>query len=95
MGLLLVIVLTVAVLCACVGKKDKAPASREKPRLRIDHLHLIDADEHECSVCGRRFKGNSMVCPHCGVRFTGKKDDWEKFDEEEDEWAAWDEEEGR
>lgn len=75
-------------------KKGNAPASRERPRIRIDHLHLINADEHECSICGYRFRDNRMVCPHCGVRFTGRKDDWEKFDEEEDEWAAWDEEEG-
>ena len=76
------------------GKGNGTAKAKERPRLRIDHPHYIDADDHECGVCGHRFRGNSMSCPHCGVRFNGKKENWEAFDEEEDEWAAWDEEEG-
>ena len=64
-----------------------------RPRLRIDHPHLIDADDYECGVCGRRFSRDSMSCPHCGIVFAARKEDYEEFDEEEDEWEAWDEEE--
>jgi len=40
------------------------------------------------------FRGKSSVCPSCGARFTGSKEDYEEFDEEEDELEAWDEEDG-
>lgn len=43
---------------------------------------------------GKRFRGKSSVCPACGARFAGSKEDYEEFDEEEDELEAWDEEEG-
>lgn len=72
------------------GKRSAAG----RPRVRIDHPHFIDADDYECTICGRRFSGNQMSCPYCGVRFTDTKEDYEEFDEEEDEWDAWDEEEG-
>lgn len=75
------------------GKKRSSGASG-RPRVRIDHPHLIDSDDYECPICGRRFSRDRMSCPYCGVRFTDKKEDYEEFDEEEDEWEAWDEEEG-
>lgn len=87
-------IVVVALIAACFGKTATASAFHERPRLRIDHPHFIGADEHECSICGHRFRGNGLSCPYCGVRFNGQKDNWEEFDEEEDEWAAWDEEEG-
>ena len=76
------------------SKKSGKPAPHEKPRIRIDHPHFAEADDYECTACGRRFAGNRMSCPYCGVRFTGTKENYEEFDEEEDEWNAWDEEEG-
>ena len=75
------------------GKK-RSSGSSGRPRVRIDHPHYIDADDYECSICGRRFSRDRMSCPYCGVRFTNKKEDYEEFDEEEDEWDAWDEEDG-
>lgn len=76
------------------GNKKNSTGFSGKPRIRIDHPHLIESSDYECSICGRRFGKNQMSCPYCGVRFTGTKEDFEEFDEEEDEWAAWDEEEG-
>ncbi len=82
----------------CVGSmaykpKMSAPSgSSERPRIRITHPHYIDDDEYECTICGRRFDRNQMSCPHCGVRFTETKTDYEEYDEEEDEEAYWDEE---
>ena len=78
------------------GKKGGKRASgySGRPRVRIDHPHLIDSDDYECGICGCRFSRDSMTCPNCGVRFTDTKEDYEEFDEEEDEWDAWDEEEG-
>ena len=61
---------------------------------RIDHPHVIDDDDYECSVCHRRFRQNTMICPNCGVRFSGRVTDEEEFDEEEEELEAWDEEDG-
>lgn len=76
------------------NKKNSTSGISGKPRIRIDHPHLIESSDYECTICGRRFGRNQMSCPYCGVRFTGTKEDFEEFDEEEDEWAAWDEEEG-
>ncbi len=85
----------VGLLCALFGGKGgSSAASGERPRVRIDHPHVVSGDEYECTVCGRRFDRDTMTCPHCGVRFTDRKTDYEEFDDEEDEMEAWDEEEG-
>lgn len=76
------------------GKNRTRPANAERPRTRIDHPHILTPDIYECSICGTRFSRDEMTCPHCGVRFNGRKEDYEEFDEEEDELAAWEEEEG-
>ena len=80
-GLVLVLV------CAGAGK-GKRPASRGKP-VRIDHPHCFDEDDHECSVCGARFRGKGMVCPGCGAKFTGTREDDGEFVEE---MVLWDDE---
>ena len=77
--------------------KPQKPAqskSSERPRIRIAHPHYIDDDDYECTICGRRFEHNQMSCPHCGVRFTETKEDYEEYEEEEDELDYWDEEDG-
>ncbi len=86
-------VILLAVLTAGKEKKSKPSASQTRP-LRIDHPHILSEDESECSVCGKRFRGRSEVCPSCGARFAGSREDREELDEEEDELDAWDEEEG-
>ena len=60
----------------------------------IYHPHVIDLDDYECSVCGRRFSKNRVECPYCNARFTDWKTDDMEFLEEEDELESWDEEEG-
>lgn len=76
------------------GNKSNSRKSETNSNVRIDHPHLIDDDDYECSTCHKRFRKNTMVCPHCGTRFTEKIEDSEEWDEEEDELEAWDEEEG-
>ena len=78
------IVIGLVILIACAGssgKGGKRSGSRGKPT-RIDHPHYFDEDDHECSVCGARFRGKGMVCPKCGARFTGTKEDDGEFIEE-------------
>ena len=87
-------ILLLILIAALFGGKGKGKKTRERPRTRINHPHLITEDEYECAVCGGRFRRNVMTCPHCGVRFNSARTDETEFDEEEDEWAAWDEEEG-
>ena len=60
----------------------------------IRHPHVIEPDDFECSVCGRRFPKSQAECPYCNARFTGRKTDDMEFLEEEDELESWDEEEG-
>ena len=74
------IVIGAVVLAALFGGK-KNTASRGRPT-RIDHPHYYDEDDHECSVCGARFRGKGMVCPKCGARFEGTKEDDGEFIEE-------------
>ena len=77
----------IALLASGKGNKGKKKdTSQEKP-IRIDHLHYIDADEYECSVCGAKFWKDRMVCPECGVKFEGTKEDDEEFI---DEMIIWD-----
>jgi len=33
----------------------------------IEHEHLFEDAEYECSVCGSRFDSPSDICPHCGA----------------------------
>ena len=86
------IVTGIVILAACFGGRKKT-AVRKGP-VRIDHPHLIDPDDYECSVCHSRFRKSTMACPFCGVRFTGTETDEEEFLDEEEEWDAWDEEDG-
>ena len=72
-------VVVLAALCSGGGKKDTE--SKGKP-VRIDRMHYYDADDHECSVCGARFRGKGMVCPKYGARFEGTKEDDGEFMEE-------------
>ncbi len=91
-------ILTGAVIIAALagsGKQKKAPAAEAgKEPYRIDHPHVIEDDDYECSVCRRRFRRNVMVCPECGARFMKRVTDENEFLDEEDELDAWDEEDG-
>lgn len=82
----IVIGLVIFAVLADSGKKDTG--SNGKPT-RIDHPHYFEEDEHECSVCGARFRGKSMTCPKCGAKFTGTKEDDEEFIEEMELWDGY------
>ena len=86
------IVIGAVILAACSGGGRKQPV--RKGPYRIDRPHVIDPDDYECSVCGRRFRKDRMTCPYCGARFAGRVKDEEEFFFEEDELEAWDEEDG-
>ena len=77
-----------AILAAVVGSGKKCTASKGT-LTRIDHPHYFEEDDHECSVCGTRFRGKSMTCPKCGAKFTGTREDDGEFMEE---MVIWDEE---
>ena len=68
-----------AVFWIVIGRKNTG--SRDKP-VRIDRMHYFEEDDHECSVCGARFRGNSMTCPRCRTKFTGTRDEDDEFIEE-------------
>ncbi len=63
------------------GKGGKNAGTKGKP-VRIDHPHYFEDDDHECSVCGARFRGKGMTCPKCGARFQAAKEDDGEFIEE-------------
>lgn len=64
------------------SSKGKKPSGSRSEPTRIDRMHYYDPDDHECSECGARFEGKSMVCPKCGTRFKGTKEDDDEFIEE-------------
>ena len=73
------------ILAAIVGSGKKGTGSSGKPT-RIDHPHYFEEDDHECSVCGTRFRGKEMTCPRCGAKFTGTREDDGEFIEEMELW---------
>lgn len=64
------------------GNKNKRRFGASSGPVRIDHLHYIDIDEYECSACGAHFRKQSMVCPKCGAKFQGTKENDDEFIEE-------------
>ena len=74
-----------AILAVVVGSGKKDTAFKGKPT-RIDHPHYFEEDDHECSVCGTRFRGKSMICPKCGAKFSGTREDDGEFIEEMELW---------
>ena len=97
MSTVLWIAIGVIILAICCGDKKGTSTNHsgsQKKAQRIDHPHYYDVDEYECSICGARFRKQSMVCPHCRTRFTETKEDNTEFDEEMMEEEDWDEEEG-
>ena len=80
------IVIGVIIFCALAdGGKKRNTDSKKKP-VRIDHPHYFEEDDHECSVCGTRFRGKGMTCPKCGAKFTGIREDDGEFIEEMELW---------
>lgn len=73
------------ILAVLAGSGKKNTGSKGKPT-RIDHPHYFEEDDHECSVCGARFRGKGMTCPKCGAKFTGTKEDDGEFIEEMELW---------
>ena len=74
--------------------RDRREEDKPEEPYRIDRPHVIDDDDHECSVCRRRFNGNIMTCPYCGTCLTKRIKDVDEFIEEELEQEDWDEEDG-
>ena len=70
-------------------KTTSGHVSDPQTAARIDHPHYFDEDDHECSICGARFQGKGMMCPKCGAKFTGAKEDDGEFIEE---MVIWDDE---
>ena len=75
------IVIGAVILAALAGSGKKNTGSNGKP-VRIDRMHYYEEDDHECSVCGARFRGKGMTCPRCGVKFTATEEDDGEFMEE-------------
>ena len=94
MNFIWVIIGAVIVLCLLSGGNKSNKKSETDGSIRIDHPHVVDDDDFECSVCHKRFRRNTMICPFCGARFTAQIEDLEEKEEEEEELDAWDEEDG-
>ena len=94
-----IILAALAILLLATGKtknNEKSSGRTGNTTSRIDHLHYMDRDEYECPKCHTVFKKDTMVCPNCGLRFTGTQKDMTAYDdelEEELEMDEWDEEE--
>lgn len=89
-SILIIFVIILIWICSglCKVNDKKKNGSQGRPT-RIDHPHYFEDDDHECSVCGARFRGKSMTCPKCGTKFTGTREDDGEFVEE---MVIWDDE---
>ncbi|MCR4671760.1 MAG: hypothetical protein K5637_00795 [Lachnospiraceae bacterium] len=54
----------------------------KKARL-IVRTHFFSDDEYECSACGYRARKPFKVCPRCGARMNGSREDPTWIDEME------------
>ena len=85
----IVIIIAIILLLICSGlskeKNGKESGTSSQPT-RIDHPHYFEEDDHECSICGTRFRGKGMTCPKCGAKFTGTREDNGEFIEEMEIW---------
>ena len=89
-GILFIFVIILLWICSSLSKeKEGKNATSQGMSTRIDHPHYFEEDDHECSVCGTRFRGKSMTCPKCGAKFTGTREDDGEFMEE---MVVWDDE---
>ena len=70
MSTILWIVAGVAVLALLSGGKSRGRTGAGGP-VRIDRMHAVDPDDHECSVCHARFTEDTMFCPRCGAHMPG------------------------
>ena len=88
----LVIVVAIVLLWVCSdmmkeNEKKKRVEKREAVRQIIPHY--MKEDEYKCPVCKARFWKDYMVCPNCGTKFTGTREDDGEFMEE---MVIWDDE---
>ena len=80
------ILIPVVILLLAGGGKQRAKEPRKSGAGHwIYHPHVMKKDDYECSRCHARLMKESLTCPRCGTRMTGKteksEDEW--LDEEE------------
>ena len=86
-GILIIFVIILLWICSGLNTdKDKKKVDSKGKPTRIDHPHYCEEDDHECSVCGTRFRGKGMTCPKCGAKFSGTREDEGEFVEEMELW---------
>ena len=84
------IIVAIILLWICSGfSKDKEKEKKKagpKESVRLFVPHYMKEDEYKCPVCKARFWKDYMVCPNCGTKFTGTKEDDGEFMEEMELW---------
>ena len=88
-GWIVIAAVILAILLIGSASNGRKSSGTKGKAARVDRPHYYDRDEHECSVCGARFRQNTMTCLRCGARFGAvKKDDREFIEEmtDEDDW---------
>ena len=76
-------------ICSDLSKENDKKKARPKESVRLFVPHFMEDDEYKCPVCKARFWKDYMVCPNCGTRFTGTREDDGEFMEE---MVTWDDE---
>ncbi|QUC66106.1 hypothetical protein [Aristaeella hokkaidonensis] len=81
-GILIIFIVILLLICFgfSKGKYNKKAGPKESVRLYIPHY--MKEDEYKCPVCKARFWKDYMVCPNCGTKFTGTREDDGEFMEE-------------
>ncbi len=81
------IIIAIILLWICSGlSKDKEKKKTGQPAVRLYIPHYMKEDEYKCPVCKARFWKDYMVCPNCGTKFTGTREDDGEFMEEMELW---------
>ena len=96
MPIALSIIMLIVLLYVCVGEMGKGKKDKDAKKMAGTHEvvrlyipHYMKDDEYKCPVCKARFWKDYMVCPNCGTKFTGTKEDDGEFMEE---MVIWDDE---
>ena len=81
-GILMILAVILLRIGSDIMQENDRKKARPRRAVRLFIPHYMKEDEYGCPVCMARFWKDYKVCPNCGTRFTGTREDDGEFMEE-------------